>query len=373
MKNSVLRYVSVLAMALMLAVLPLEARSGTDRGNDNRGGSRGTHRTERTRSESRSRSSERKSSDTNRNANRNAGTRNSNNNRANRGTIGNAGGNRQNVTRDNRQSHNDNRDKHNLGQGNRGHDNGNGILQGNRGGAAGHRPVVGNGANNSNRPNGNHNNGNHNGNFRPGNGGHNNGAFNGGGHGNHFGPGSAGIARPPKHNGHYRPVAPVHPYRYTMRPPRPVPPGHYRPYIGPRRMSLGQAVLAFTLGSAFNAALDFFFDNGYSVGGFGNDVIYLNNVSMCNYIWPETSLFYNNGMLATQQYCYASPYNDRARFNAIYRDMCRAYGNPYMRNLPSGLSATWMSGGGDYITLEYQPTYSPAGVLNFFTTLTFGL
>lgn len=383
MKNSIIRCIYVAFLTLMLTVVPFEARSASQRDN-NRGGGRGTHRTERTSSQSRSRSSERKSAGSNA-PSRSAGSRNNstpNRSTVNRGNAGNgnAGFNRGNTRKDQNVSR------------------GNGILQGNRGGAVGNRPTGGNnggGNNQSNRPNGTIvNGGNHNGNHgnfngRPGNGGGNHNGNNGGNHngnfngrpgdhggnhgGNHFGHDAVGIPRPPKHNGHYRPVPPPRPFHYSMRPPRPMPPAHYRPYCGPVRMSLGEAILAFTLGTAFNASLDYFFDNGYSVGGFANDVIYLNNVSMCNFIWPETSLFYNNGYLATQQYCYASPYNDRARFNIIYRDMCRAYGNPYMRNLPSGLSATWMADGGNYITLEYQPTYSPSGVLNFFTTLTFGL
>lgn len=175
-----------------------------------------------------------------------------------------------------------------------------------------------------------------------------------------------------------RPVAPVRPMRPAYRPGRPI----YQPWIRPIRPAAWRPVrvipairplFGLNFGMGINLSITMLNNNGYTVQGYGNEVIYLNNVNELNYIWPEGMLYYENGGLARTQLYYSTPNYDTRRYGNIYSKLYAQYGSPVSTNLPGGgVQATWFSNDGSYVQLEFssRPTYG--GSNQFFTTLTFG-
>lgn len=253
----------------------------------------------------------------------------------------------------------------------------------------------GNNGGNHNRPGnngGNHNRpgnsgGNHN---RPGNNGgnHNRPGNNGGNHNrpgdNHFRPGNNN--RPPQAGyrpGHH-PSHPGHPghdfrpgpvYRPHLPPPRPfyrpVPPPHYRP-VAPWRPFT--TILGIALGTSINISVNALINSGYNVAGYASDMVYLNNVSMLNMLWPDATLYYNSyGGLYSSEFVYYSPYYDMSRYNMAMNRLIVTYGQPAsIQNTAAGLTATWWGGNNNFIRLTYGSQYAGNGNLNYYTTLSFG-
>lgn len=236
----------------------------------------------------------------------------------------------------------------------------------------------GNNGGNQNRPG--NNGGNHN---RPGNnGGNNNRPGNNRPGDNHFRPGNnnrppqAGY-RPGHHPGHhpghdFRP-GPV--YRPHLPPPRPfyrpVPPPHYRP-VAPWRPFT--TILGIALGTSINISVNALISSGYNVAGYANDMVYLNNVSMLNMLWPDATLYYNSyGGLYSSEFVYYSPYYDMSRYNMAMNRLIGTYGQPAsIQNTAAGLTATWWGGNNTFIRLTYGSQYAGNGNLNYYTTLSFG-
>lgn len=175
--------------------------------------------------------------------------------------------------------------------------------------------------------------------------------------------------RPNFHHG-FAPHPPHAPF--YVHAPRPIPHRPHSWHPAGRHISFGQALLGLTLGAAFNASLNYLYDNGYTVGGYGNNAIYINNVNMLNFIWPEASMFYNGGRLVSTVYTYVSPYNDGSRYNSVLNILSGRYGAPYVSPLDNGMSATWWNSDGSYVTLNYESSYGHGGALGYYTTLTFG-
>lgn len=168
----------------------------------------------------------------------------------------------------------------------------------------------------------------------------------------------------------FRPHIPVKPFYVHAVRPIPVRPTSWA-YVS-RPISFGQALLGLTLGAAFNISLDFLYNNGYTVGGYAADAIYLNNVNMMNFMWPEASMFYNAGRLVSTVYTYSSPYDNASRYNVILDRLTAGYGAPYITPTASGMSSTWWNSDGSYVTLSYESVYNAYGRLGYHTTLTFG-
>ncbi len=193
--------------------------------------------------------------------------------------------------------------------------------------------------------------------------------------------------RPPQHNNH-RPSQrpPQHNYRPNHRPPhgvamrpgrpvprpwvRPLPPPAWRPT---RRVPFVRALFGLSFGLSFSQSLQQLYNSGYNVGGYDNNVIYINNVSELNYMWPEGIVYYgDNGLTRTQLY-YATPGYNRGRYNAVYSLLSSRYGIPARAVLPgNGMQATWFASDGSFIQLEYSSRDIYDGGSNFVTTLTFG-
>ncbi len=198
----------------------------------------------------------------------------------------------------------------------------------------------------------------------------------------HFGrPQQPRPPRPPRPGiGH---VPPGHVRPPMMRPPmrphrprpshwsRPVPPPSWRPR--PHAPSFA-AILGITFGTALNLSLDYLINHGYTVDGYGNNVVYLRDINQFNYYWPDATLYYGNGGLSRSEFLYSTSYPDMMRYNALYNSFTGTYGVPVnYTNSGASLSATWFAPNRGYITLQYNPQYSLGGQVRYFTTLTFGL
>ena len=267
----------------------------------------------------------------------------------------------------------------------------NNSNHGNTGGRPGSsRP--GNNGNHGNHNPGNHNpgrpgnNGGNHGNHNPGN--HNPGrpGNNGGNHGNHNpgnhnpGYGHPGHHHRPDHGGrpgigNHRPGPrppmvrpPYRPYRPHIARPhyRPVPPPAWRPA---HRVPFVRGILGITFGTAFNVSLDYLYSNGYTVDGYGNNIVYLRNVPMLNMVWTDGALYYGNAGLDLSSFYYSTPVYDMARYNNSYNVLVNTYGSPYeVTNVGGTITSTWFAGGNSFITLSFGANNG-----RYLTTLSLGL
>jgi len=165
-------------------------------------------------------------------------------------------------------------------------------------------------------------------------------------------------------------MAPPHrPYRPVIARPhyRPVPPPAWRPRRG---IPVIRGILGLTFGAAINVSLDYLYNSGYTVDGYGNNIVYLRNVPAMNYIWTDGALYYGNGGLDASSFYYSTPGYDLTRYNAVYSNLVNVYGMPVTVNNTGGvMSSTWFGGNNGYITLSFGA--GTAG--RFLTTLTLGL
>lgn len=228
---------------------------------------------------------------------------------------------------------------------------------------------------NNSRPNTNNRRPNHD-NVRPGN------------NGNHFGNQSS-VKRPntpfpgphhPNHNQmrpsnishvpHHAPNRPMLPPPVQYCPPPPPPP-HFRP--APRSPRFG-TILGIALGSAITYTIQELINTGYNVSGYTNNAVYVNYAKMLNLMWPNSTLYYNNGRLAGSEFVYSTQYYDTARYYSVYNSLVRTYGAPVSTTmLPGGgMNSIWFGYDGRYITLEFTGATAVDGVLRYFTTLSFG-
>ncbi len=120
-----------------------------------------------------------------------------------------------------------------------------------------------------------------------------------------------GVGHRPSHGPAHRPstLRPPHrPYRPMMRPyRRPTPPPHWHPA---GRYPAIRTVLGITFGTSFALSLDHLYGNGYTVDGYGNDMVYLRNVTQLNYLWPDATLFYGPGGLTGSEFFYSTSVYD---------------------------------------------------------------
>jgi len=128
---------------------------------------------------------------------------------------------------------------------------------------------------------------------------------------------------------------------------RPTIPYGWRPYYG---APVIDRILGIVFGSLFDASLDYLYYSGYDIDGYADGVIYLRDVPMLNLTWPDVMLCYNEAnALVNAQFVYSTSYYDMARYNRVYRSLCRVYGSPVAY---ADGTASWY--GGDqtgYVTL----------------------
>ena len=263
----------------------------------------------------------------------------------------------------------------------------------------GGKPGSGNGSGNvtpGGKPNGG--NGNHgNGNGRPdgnghgGNGNHGNG--NGGnGHGNGHGGNGHGNGHGGNHgygtNNHYdytghhyhndfhnyythhlwswsRPLPPpARPYRPApLVWYRPVIPAGWYPYAG---APVIDRILGLAFGTLFDASLDYLYYNGYEIDGYADHIIYLRDVSLVNCLWDDVMLSYDSyDRLVNAQFVYHTTYYDRHRYDRVYRNLCRVYGQPIIGN---SYEVSWYGGNSTgWVTLSMHNNLG-----HYYTTISIG-
>ncbi len=164
------------------------------------------------------------------------------------------------------------------------------------------------------------------------------------------------VAPPPT-----RPGRPSYGYTWT----RPVPPSGWRPTY---RRPIVPNILGMTLGLTINSALDYLYNGGYSVDGYGSQEVYLRNVTEMNYSWPDATLYFSDGGLVRSEFYYSTTGYNTTRYNNVYSSLCNSYGAP----VSSGNNtATWFGYNGDYITLQYTMLSTSSGY-RYFTILTYG-
>ncbi len=178
---------------------------------------------------------------------------------------------------------------------------------------------------------------------------------------------------PPPHIHHVNHGRPPRPFMPAPRPyRRPTPPP---PAWRPAAWRPIQSILGVAFGTALGMSINYLVNGGYDVSGYDNDMVYLNNVSMLNYSWPVANLYYaSGGGLAGSEFVYYTTRRKMKRFNAVYRDLVRVYGQPYsVRNIAGGgRLATWWGTDGQYITLNCGTDIAGNGSSHFYTTLSFG-
>ena len=187
-------------------------------------------------------------------------------------------------------------------------------------------------------------------------------------HGHHAGlvAGRPGMQLPPAPP--RRPLAPVFNASHYRRPL--APPSVYRPryHINPL-----QSILGFTYGTALAASLNALNRIGCQIDGYANNSVYLRNVTALNYVWPDATLFYNNGYLAASSFSYSTSHFDLTRYNSVYARLTNMYGAPAsVTNGRDAVSATWWGYDNQYVTLSVQRQKSIGGTLRYYTSLVMG-
>ena len=177
---------------------------------------------------------------------------------------------------------------------------------------------------------------------------------------------------PPHGMVHHHWGAPPHrPHRPVPRPwSRPLPPPSFRPHY---HITPLQAIIGVALGTALDISLNTLSLRNYSIDGYADNRVYLRNVDAMNYMWPDATLYYNNGYLVSSTFSYSTSFYDVSRYNSLYMNLTGLYGAPASRrNIDSGWSATWWGYDNRYITIEFQPLYTASGGIRYYTTLVMG-
>lgn len=146
------------------------------------------------------------------------------------------------------------------------------------------------------------------------------------------------------------------------------PPPHFRPYVNWPRFS---TVLGISFGTTIALTIDALLNTGYNVAGNYGNTVYLQNVNMLGYMWPEATLNYTDtGRLSGSEFISYSTYAGRSLYNTIYNQICRNYGNPYSND---GMRATWWGPERQYITLSFASGIGSDGYSRYYTTLNYGI
>lgn len=164
------------------------------------------------------------------------------------------------------------------------------------------------------------------------------------------------------------PVRPHRPKAHVYH--RPTPP---RTIVYHSRCPVITTILGIHLGTAFNISLNYLYNNGYIVDGYGNDMIYLRNAPQLSLIWPDAILHYGPNGLIGSEFSYSTSHYDMSRYNQVYSTFVTQYGSPVSYNSSGGnITATWWGREG-YVQLQFRHNYSYDGHLRYYTTLSFGL
>lgn len=167
-----------------------------------------------------------------------------------------------------------------------------------------------------------------------------------------------------------------HPCRPPYRPWRPTPWVVHRPVVPAGWVWYSSApriyrVLGIQFGTVFSVSINHLFTYGYNIDGYYDNVIYLRDVPMLNYSWPNVMLNYApGGGLASAMFSKSFAFRDLAMYNRLYNTLCGTYGSPVdARTTPYEGTVSWWGGEGQgYVTLTYYTDQNG----RFYTNLTIG-
>lgn len=167
-----------------------------------------------------------------------------------------------------------------------------------------------------------------------------------------------------------------HPCRPPYRPWRPTPWVVHRPVVPAGWVWYSSApriyrVLGIQFGTVFSVSINHLFTYGYNIDGYYDNVIYLRDVPMLNYSWPNVMLNYApGGGLASAMFSNSFAFRDLAMYNRLYNTLCGTYGSPVdARTTPYEGTVSWWGGKGQgYVTLTYYSDQNG----RFYTNLTIG-
>ena len=144
---------------------------------------------------------------------------------------------------------------------------------------------------------------------------------------------------------------------------RPVLPVGYRYYVSAPIIT---GVLGLEFGTYLDASLNYLYYNGYNIDGYQDNVVYLRDVRMMGYGWPDVMLQYDDsGGMCYAEFVTSSTYRDNYRFNNLYNSLCATYGTPI--NSGNGYYSWYGGNGTGFINLNFN--YDSG---RYFTVLTFG-
>lgn len=176
-----------------------------------------------------------------------------------------------------------------------------------------------------------------------------------------------GATPPPGMSHHQPPRRPNLPPAWHMWRPTPPPPS-FRPYAAWPRFT---TVLGIPFGATIAVSLNTLMGLGYNVLSSYGDMVYVRNVPMLGYTWPEATLSYtSSGLLNGSEFINYSTWSNTSLYNSVYNQLCASYGAPFARN---GMSATWWGPSGQYIRLNFSNAFGANGQPYFYTTLNFGI
>ena len=167
-----------------------------------------------------------------------------------------------------------------------------------------------------------------------------------------------------------------HPCRPPYRLWRPTPWVVHRPVVPAGWVWYSSApriyrVLGIQFGTVFSVSINHLFTYGYNIDGYYDNVIYLRDVPMLNYSWPNVMLNYApGGGLASAMFSNSFAFRDLAMYNRLYNTLCGTYGSPVdARTTPYEGTVSWWGGEGQgYVTLTYYTDQNG----RFYTNLTIG-
>jgi hypothetical protein len=135
-----------------------------------------------------------------------------------------------------------------------------------------------------------------------------------------------------------------------------------------------KSILGVTLGTTISNAVNSLLNSGYTVSNYNNNTVYLTNVKMFNYTWPNATMYYTNGNLGSSEFTYSTSGYDRSRYNQVYSSLVSQYGYPVsvQNNGNNNISCTWWGYNNDYITLSFFNDYAYNGASRYYTTLYIG-
>jgi hypothetical protein len=135
-----------------------------------------------------------------------------------------------------------------------------------------------------------------------------------------------------------------------------------------------KSILGVALGTTISNAVNSLLNSGYTVSNYNNNTVYLTNVKMFNYTWPNATMYYTNGNLGSSEFTYSTSGYDRSRYNQVYSSLVSQYGYPVsvQNNGNNNISCTWWGYNNDYITLSFFNDYAYNGASRYYTTLYIG-